>query len=200
MTARACPAPRNGRRRPLIARAPDSPCSPRLVVAVWAGAVLCLAACSPALDWREVRPDGSGAVLLMPCKPKSQERRLALDGQRTLLTLYACSASDQTWSLAFADVGDPARVSGALQALVRAAGDNVAASSQQALALKVPGATPNGANQRMVYQGQLPDGKVVQMQVAVFAHGTRVFQVTAVGGALPAEGLDTFMGSIRIAN
>ncbi len=162
--------------------------------------VLLLTACSPTLDWREVRPVGSGAVLLMPCKPTSQERRLALDGYPALLTMYACTAGDQTWSVAYADVGQPARLAGVLQSLVTAAGANISARSGQSLALKVNGATPNVASQRVLLQGRLPDGKALQMQVAVFAHGTKAFQAIALGNTLSAEGVDTFMGSIRFAN
>lgn len=157
-------------------------------------------ACSPALDWREVRPAGSGAALLMPCKPAGQERRLVLAGQPLLLSLHACSAGDQTWSLAVTDVLDPAQVGAVLQVLVRAASVNVGAASQQGLPLVVPGATPNPSSQMVTYRGQLPDGQAVQMQVAVFAHGTRAFQATVLGGALPAEGVQTFMGSIRFAD
>jgi hypothetical protein len=164
------------------------------------GLVTALVGCSPTLDWREARPGASGVMLLMPCKPTSQERRIALDGQSALLTLYACTAGGQTWSLAFADVGDPARMSGVLQSLVKAAGANVSASTRRAQLLLVPGATPNAASQLVAYEGQLADGQVVQMRVAVFARGTWAFQATAVGGALPAEGVQTFMESIRFAN
>ena len=136
----------------------------------------------------------------MPCKPTVQERRLSLAGQPLRLALHACTAGDQTWSLAVADVTDPAQVGAVLQVLVRAAGVNVAAAEQQVLPLVVPGATPNPASQMVAYQGKLPDGQAVHMQVAVFAHGTRVFQATALGPALPAEGVQTFMGSIRFAD
>ncbi len=173
---------------------------------VMAAAVLaCLAACTPALDWREVRPAGSGAVLLMPCKPHGLERRLTLAGHPTRLTLHACTADDQTWGLAFADIADPARMGDVLQALVQAAGANVSARAEpQATPLQVPlvvrGATPNSASQWVAYQGRLPDGRPVHMQVAVFAHGTRAFQATALGAALPSEAVQTFMGSIRFAD
>ena len=159
-----------------------------------------LSACSPVLDWREVRPAGSGAVLLMPCKPSAQERRLLLAGQTVRLALHACTAGEQTWSLAFADITDPSRMADTLQALVKAAGANVLAAAPQVQALAVPGATPNRASQWVGYQGQLPDGKAVQMQVAVFAHGTLAFQATVLGGAVPADGVQTFMESIRFAN
>ena len=47
-------------------------------------------ACSPSLDWREVRPLDSSVVALFPCKPSGQERRVLMAGQPVRLTLLAC--------------------------------------------------------------------------------------------------------------
>jgi hypothetical protein len=166
----------------------------------WLGLVAAsLAACSPTLDWRDVRPAGSDLQLLMPCKPDRQERRLQLSGQPARLVLHVCSAGGQTWGLAFADVGDPARLGDVMQQLMAAAGANIAAVAIQSTPLEVPGATPHRASQKVAYRGLLPDGKPVQMQVAVFAHGTHAFQATVLGGDIPAEAVQTFMESIRFA-
>ena len=161
-----------------------------------AAAVL-LAACSPALDWRDVRPAGSHVTLLMPCKPVVQERRLPLAGASVSLTLQACKAGDQTWGIAHADVADPARVGAALVELRTSAAANIASLAAEVLPLQVPGATPQAASERVRLDGRLPDGRPVQMQLAVFAQGTRVFQATALGERLPVEAAETFFGSIR---
>ena len=164
----------------------------------WAGAAaLLLAACAPALDWREVRPEGSHMTLLMPCKSTAQQRQLPLAGAAVRLSLQACSADGQTWGVAHADVEDPARVAVALAELRASAAANVAAGAVEPLPLQVPGATPQPASERLSFAGRLPDGRPVQVQLAVFAHGTRVFQATALGERLPAEAADTFFGSIR---
>ncbi|MFO1268454.1 MAG: hypothetical protein U1F67_17830, partial [Rubrivivax sp.] len=42
-----------------------------VVIALLAAA---LGACSPALDWREVRPAGTAVVALMPCRPNASTR------------------------------------------------------------------------------------------------------------------------------
>jgi hypothetical protein len=166
----------------------------------WAGAAaLLLAACAPALDWREVRPEGSRVVLLMPCKPTAQQRQLPLAGAAVRLSLHACRADGQTWGIAHADVEDPARVAAALAELRASTAANVAAEGVQRLPLEVPGATPQPGSERVRFDGRLPDGRPVQAQVAVFAHGTHVFQVTALGERLPDEAADTFFGSIRLA-
>ena len=160
-------------------------------------AAVMLSACAPALDWRDVRPDGSGLTLLMPCKPVAQHRRLPLAGVPVGLSLHACSPEGQTWALAFADVEDPTRVGAALAELRRSAAANVAAGAVVPLRLQVPGATPQPASERVGLEGHLPDGRPVQAQLAVFAQGTRVFQATALGERLQPEAAETFFASLR---
>jgi hypothetical protein len=168
---------------------------------VWMSAVVAsvLVACAPSLDWREVRPEGSGLLGLMPCRPSVYQRSVRLAGSAVPLSLNACSADGLTFALAFADLGDPSRVSAALAELKASALANVGAGQPEALVLKVEGATPNPASARLRVAGRLPDGKGVEEQVAVFSQGTRVFQATLIGPQLPAEVADTFFGGLRLA-
>jgi hypothetical protein len=174
-----------------------SPTSCLAAGAMALGLAALAAACSPALDWRQWRPAGTGVTLLMPCKPTPQSRRVSLAGASVELVLEACSAGGQTWALAHADVGDPQRVGPALVALLDGAAANVGAGSGAAAAWRPVGATPNPAAGRRALQGWLPDGRAVREQVAVFAVGTRVFQVTALGESLPDEAADAFFASVR---
>jgi hypothetical protein len=158
-----------------------------------------VAACAPALDWREVRPDDSGLTMLFPCKPDSHARRVSLGKQQVRLVLHACTAGGSTWALAFADVVDPAQVGEALTELSVAAQKNLGASQSRPLGLKVNGATPNPYSRRFEIAGRAPDGREVTEQVAVFTKGMRVFQAAALGDKLEPEAVDTFFGSLRIA-
>lgn len=160
--------------------------------------VALLLGCAPALDWRESRPAGSGLSVLFPCKPTSHTRRVNLGPDAVQLELHACTAGGITWAIAFADVQDPARVGPALTELRTAAANNLSAAPAQTLALKVEGATPNPASQRVQFQGRMPDGRVVTEQVAVFAKGTRVFQAVTLGEKLDAEAADSFFASLRL--
>jgi hypothetical protein len=157
-----------------------------------------LAACSPALDWREMRPDGSGAVVSFPCRPSSHARKVRLAGGDVELTLYACTAGDITWALAWADVTDPARVAQAVDELRRSAAANIGAVTAQDLPLNVPGATPNLGAGRVALTGQHSDGQVVHEQMAVVVKGTRVLQATALGAQLPPEAMEIFFGGLRL--
>jgi hypothetical protein len=157
-----------------------------------------LAACSPTLDWREVRPEGSGAQVLFPCPPSSHARLVTMAGAQVRLTLYACSAGGATWGVAFADVGEPARVAATLQSLRESARSNVDGAQVAAAPITVSGATPFADAGRLRIEGRLADGKPVQEQVAVFARGTVVYQATAVGGKLDNEHVEMFFAGLRL--
>lgn len=156
-----------------------------------------LAACSAAHDWRQVRPEGDGLELLFPCKPDRVTRQVALAGAPVAMAMHACSAGGQTWAVAVAPLGDPARVTPALEELRRSAAANLGAGDGEAMALAVPGATPNPASRRERLQGRRPDGQPAVEQLAVFARGTTVYQATALGATLPAEAAETFFSSLR---
>ena len=163
------------------------------------GLAAALAGCTPALDWREVQTPGQSIQALFPCKPGAMERRLQLAGKLVSLTLRACASGGQTWGLASADIGDPTLVGQTLTELGTAAALNIGAAMTTAEPLQVPGATPNPASQRTRLQGALPDGTPVQMQLAVFAHGTRVYQATVLGPKVPDEAAQIFLGALRVA-
>jgi len=54
-------------------------------------------------------------------------------------------------------------------------------------------------SRRLVIEGRRPDGQAVTMQLAVFAHGTRVYQATVLGAQLPEGAADTYIGALRVA-
>ena len=157
-----------------------------------------LVACSPALDWREVRPDGSEAVVLMPCKPASHARRVELAGSEFTWTLHACQAMGMTWGFGFAALDDPARVDDVLRELQRSALSHIGASDGDPMPLQVDGATPGARAARLSVQGRLPDGRAVQQQVAFFVRGTRVYQASVVGTVVLAEEAQTFFDSLSL--
>jgi len=169
--------------------------------AVLSAAVLMLvpmAACAPALDWREVRPQQAHVQALFPCRPSTQSRTVKLAAQSVTLHLHACSAGGQTWALAHADLGDPTLLTAALDELVASAASNLGAKADAGQPLQVPGATPHAGTRRVRIVGQLPDGQAVQEQVVVFTRGTVVYQATALGAVLPEDAAQTFLTSLRV--
>jgi hypothetical protein len=167
-----------------------------VAAALWAAATLW--ACTPALDWREVRPPGSGIVALLPCRPSAATREVVLAGQPPLrMSLHACSAGGRTWGLGVVDVNDPTRVDATLVALRESAAGNLGATAGGSLPLKVPGATPQRASSRVAFGGVAPDGRKLLGEAAVFARGTVVVQATVLGEALPADAAETFFAGLR---
>jgi hypothetical protein len=155
-----------------------------------------LAACAPGHDWRQTRSADGAVALLFPCRPHQHERRVPLAGAVERLTMLSCEAGGQSWALVSADVVDPARLAPALDQLALAAAANVAALPVTQ-ALRVPGATPHPGSRRLVLAGRRPDGQAVQMHVALFVHGTRVYQATVLGQKLPGEASAVFFDSLR---
>lgn len=156
-------------------------------------------ACSPALDWRQVRPDGWNALLSMPCRPARQSRTVPLAGQPVEMTLLACSAEEHSYAVVSADVGDPARVGPALLALAESARDNLRGVVQSDQDASVPGMTPQQAARRWQLRGQLPGGQAVMEQGLVFAHGLRVYQATVVGPSASVERGKAFFETFEVS-
>ena len=163
------------------------------------GLLLCmLVACSPSLDWRQVRPEGWGLVASWPCRPMLQARSVPLAGPAVELGLLSCTADGHRFAIASADVADPARVGPALKALAAAAQANVQGVVEADRVALVPGMTPQPAARWRRVQGRLPDGQPVREQVLVFAQGMRVFQATLVGPVADDALAKTFFDSIEL--
>jgi hypothetical protein len=150
------------------------------------------------MNWREVRVEGQGASMLLPCRPSSFARLVDLGDGPVKMTLQACDAGGATWALSWADVGDPARVPSALRALRQSAALNLSATPGDALPLRVPGATPQPENGRHALSGRAPDGRPLSGQIAVFSRGTVVYQATMLGPSASDESAATFFASLRL--
>lgn len=153
-----------------------------------------LAACSPALDWREVRPAGDTLVALLPCKPERRVRELPLAGSPVAVEVLACTADGTTWGLTSADVGDASRVAPALAALREARARNLGGREAAVRPQPIKGLPQPGL--RFAVQGVRPDGEAVVEESLLFAQGTRVFHAAALGGRPPAAALETFFDNL----
>jgi hypothetical protein len=155
-------------------------------------------ACTPALNWREVRPEGSQAQLMFPCKPASHMRRVTLAGREVEMSMFACTAGEVSYVLTFADLQDPASVAPALDELGHAARAHLQLSAAASSPLSVPGMTPSPRAALWQIEGRLPDGRAVVERAAMFSYGTKVYQATAIGARLDGEALETFFGALRV--
>ncbi len=154
--------------------------------------------CSPVLDWREVRPEGSGVVALFPCKHETRSRIASLAGAATPMTLASCQAGGVTFALSHAELGDPSRVTPALIELRSALAANLEAGEVRSEAFGLAGSTPSPQAVRIWLAGQLPDGTPVQEQAALFVRGTRIYQAAVLGAHLDGGAASVFFESLRL--
>jgi hypothetical protein len=159
-----------------------------------------LAACSPTLNWREARPEGSGAIVMFPCRPQQQQRDVTLAGSVVAMRMNACSAGGANFAVATLDAGDPRRVTPELAALRSQLLVNLSAASAEQRPLAVAGATPNPESVRLHAVGKRPDGSRVVADGAFFVKGLTLYQATVLAGddGPGREAVDTFFGAIRL--
>jgi len=156
-----------------------------------------LLGCSPTLDWRSVALPDTQLVTELPCKPGRFQRDVTVSGVPLKLFMLSCEAAGVTYGVATADVGDPARVDAVLFGLRDSAASAIRSSAAVPGALNLRGVTPFSGNSSATLHGQRPDGEKIEESIRVFARGTRVFQASAVGAALPAAALGPFEDGLR---
>jgi hypothetical protein len=156
-----------------------------------------LTGCTPAFDWRSVAVPGTQLVAEMPCRPSRFQREVSVAGVSLQLFMLSCEVGGVTYGVATADVVDPARVDAVLHALHDNAAESIRSAAVPAGALNLRGATPFSGNSSAHLHGQRPDGQPVDEAISVFARGSRVFQASAVGTALPEAALGPFENGLR---
>ena len=162
-----------------------------------AAAIGNLAACSPALDWRESLAEGSGLVASFPCRPDRHGRSVALGGTTVQIDMLVCAAAGATYAVSYFDVIDPAGIGPALGALGEAMLSNVQGAGPQLTPLQIPGMTPNAQSLRLAVVGRKPDGSALQAQAAFFTKGLRVYQAAVIGAALTGDAVDPFFAGLK---
>ena len=170
-----------------------------LVLAVALGA----AACTPTLDWREVRLTPSPAIALLPCKPDRTTRDVPLGGVPTALSVAGCDAGGATFALMTAQLPagrDPDAVLAGWQqatlAHMRAQG------TPERRPFTPPGARALPHAQRLTARGQRPDGRPVMAQAVwsaqpVAGGGTELLHAVVYAERLRPEAADAFFDAIR---
>ena len=167
-----------------------------LVARTIAGLLGLLAACSPALDWREVRVDDAGFVARFPCRPQRVTRAATIAGHPVRMQMLSCTDDDVVYAAAWADIDDPRAVRPALEALRQSAAANIGASEGTPEPFMLRGATPNDASARLAIAGRLPDGRAVQEHAAFFPRGLRVYQASLIGPAPSRPAVDGFFSGL----
>lgn len=160
--------------------------------------ILLLAACSPALNWREVRPAGAELKAVLPCKPDQGSRRQQLAGQDIEITMLGCEADGALFAIAVAELGEPqpaAAVQRQWQAQLLA---NMRATESATSAFMLKGADAALAPVQLNARGLRPDGRPVAAQGVWFARGTRLYHAAVYADTLRREQSEPFFGGLEL--
>ena len=177
-----------------------SPCISKLL---WrfrlAPAILLLCACSPTLNWRDVRPEGSPLVALFPCKPSQSERQISLEGLDLSVRLTSCEAGERVFAVTHvhAPAGIPATA--VLRALRLAADRNVGSATMTEATLSVPGMSPDPLSGRFHWVGRREDGDVLDIETAFFSADQEAYQASIVGRSSEPEASEMFFSGLSLA-
>ena len=179
-----------------------------LVTSVTLTTLATLSACSPSLDWREVRFEGelqasdvSPLMALLPCKPDRATREQSVGGERVSLSMMGCPAAGATFTLSRMVLKNSANVPQVLAAWQAAAQANMTKQSNAAQPetwpFKVRGASGWPAAVRMslsanqfAWFAQLAGPDIVLYQAAIY--GSQDAKPLAAGAT------DTFFESLRL--
>lgn len=159
-----------------------------------------LCACSPALDWRQVRPAGLEIEAMFPCRPATLSREVMLGQRRAEMIMHACAAGGSTYAVGALTLDDVRDVGVALTSLRDAAARNVGGVSGDAQAVQVPGMTPQAQAARLMLSGRRPDGSAVVEHLVVFARGSRVYQAMVVGDRPDAQAVSEFFDGLKLGS
>jgi hypothetical protein len=159
-----------------------------------------ISACTPTLNWREVRfeaPDGTTLKAELPCKPDATTRKQQLGGSQVELGMMGCVANETTFTLSRIPLTNPLDVPKVLAAWQAAAVVNVQASPNPTTAVTVAGASAWPPAARVTLTGATS-----QVQIIWFAKqsstGFTLYQAALYGKEPSNEAAVTFFESLQL--
>jgi len=141
-----------------------------------------LAACSPALNWRDVSLEGTTLKLQLPCKPDRTRRSVPLGGTPVELQVVGCEAGDAMVAVMTALPAPGSDPQALLQGWQQATLVHAQARVTHSQAWHRPGMLPLAAALQVQAEGRRPDGQPVQLQAVwgAVAEGQQVRLLHAV--------------------
>jgi hypothetical protein len=155
-----------------------------------------LAACSPALDWREVRVE-PGLAAMLPCKPDKGARIVPMAGRQVQLDALSCDAGGATFALLSANIVDAGRAGQVLAQWKTATLANLRSTAARESAFLPPGALNLRESLQVIATGQRANGSKVESHAAYFARGSHVFQAVIYAERLQPEMAESFFSGLK---
>jgi hypothetical protein len=159
---------------------------------------LFLLACSPTLNWREVRPDGAALTALFPCRPDQGVQTVALGEHGVKMAMMGCEAGGAMFTLAHValDGSVDAEVLRGLWQMGTLASMQGALTTEEPFALKK--ASGNMLPGQIRATGKRADGSPVAMRAAWFAVGGSLYQAAVYADRDVDEVAQTYLDGIRV--
>lgn len=161
-----------------------------------AAAVLALAACTPALNWRETAVGATGLHASFPCKPDRAEHRTEFaPGRPVVLHAMGCEAGGASFAVVYGDFGSPGELAHALAQWKKAALARATVEGERPFV--PPGALELPQSVEVRSRSQRADGSALQGRAAYFARGTHAFQAVVYAPAIGPGQADPFFAGLR---
>ena len=160
--------------------------------------LLVLQACSPALNWREVRVDSAPLLALFPCRPDQGVQSVVLGARVIKMTMMGCAAGGAMFTLAQV-ARNGSEDDAALIALWRAgtlASMQGVQTSEAPFVLKKASASP--APRQLRAAGKRADGSSVVLRAAWFAVGATVYQVAVYADSDNEAVVQSYFEGLRV--
>jgi hypothetical protein len=154
-----------------------------------------LTACSPTLDWREVRAADASFSALFPAKPASVTRPVNLNGTPLSMTMTGADVDGVTYAVGSA-VLPQGETSAALHLMKQALVRNIAGT----LSLEKQLTPQHGASAAIEIEAFGTSGtRPLQLSARFVAKDRRIFQVLVVGPkqAVTRDAVVTFLSSFK---
>ena len=180
-----------------------------------------LAACNPAMNWRETRIKDTALVAMLPCQPDAGERVVPLGGRNVSLHMTGCDAGGATFAVAHATLDQASPASAVLAQWRTATLANMGAVSSRDVPLggtfsstssgtssstssgtssgSGVGAPSAGLTALMLVtaQGRRKDGSAVAMQGAWFAKDAQVFHAVVYAERISPDVTEAFFSGLK---
>ena len=165
-----------------------------LTLAAILACTVCLCACTPTYDWRDVRGDKVPFTVLLPAKPSALSRQVNLGGIQADMTMTAAEIEDVTFAVGTAELPDAAQAQAALQVMKATLVKNIggvirhekSVIGKTLSSIELDAAAPGGGSARVLH-------------ARLVAHERRVYQAIVIGPAkaIRQEAVDTFLTSFK---
>ena len=161
---------------------------------------MCCSACTPALNWRDVRlesADGRTLKAALPCKPDSATRKQQLGDIQVDLSMMGCLSNEATFTLSHIPLSKPLDAPKVLAAWQSSAEANVSAKSTPMAAVTVAGSSAWPPAVRVMLAGTATQAHLLWFAKQT-ATGVTLYQAAVYGKQPSSEAITTFFESLQL--